>query len=219
MSHDLSSVYDLQKATDEIKKSAETKYGSNTTGFHLWELKDRALHEFQYKKRNEYSLLLETVFRFASGNSTGDELIIGNVMRRALEAFSTFEYKKGIEEISCDQNILATLGNQKYIDYFENLMYRLVLNGESHLEERVRNLQDTYFFSTITPDEKVRTAKDILCLIRLLNGKHMESHLRDIQNSILTIDKWCQDILNKAMGENNGEPISKVLDKYASLSA
>lgn len=196
MSHDLGSVYDLQKAIDEIRKSVEKKYGSSTTEFHLWELKNKALCAFSYRNRNEYSLLLETVFQFASRNSTGDDLIIGNVMRRALEAFSTFEYKKGIEEISCDQNILAILGNQKYSDYFENLMYRLVLNGESHSEERVRNLQDPYFFSTITPDEKVRTAKDILCLIRLLNGKHMESHLRGIPNSIPTIDGWCQDILN-----------------------
>ena len=142
-------------------------------------------------------MLLETVFQFASGNSIGDELIIGNVMRRALEAFSTFEYRKGIEEISCDPNILTTMSNQKYSDYFENLMYRLVLNGESHLEERVINLQDHYFFSTITTDEKIRTAKDILCLIRLLNRKHIESHLRGIPNSILTIDGWCQDILSR----------------------
>ena len=50
-----------------------------------------------------------------------------------LEAFSTFQYKKGIEEVSTDRSILAILPEKEYQSYFENLMYRLILNNGSHI--------------------------------------------------------------------------------------
>lgn len=191
-SHDLTSVLDLEKIFKEIKTEAEVKYGKNTSNHLLWELRDKSLQNFPGKSRNEYSLLLICVYDFASGSSPNDELIIGNVMRRALEAFSTFEYKKGIDEVSCDSNILATMQNPIYIEYFNNLMYRLVLNDESHLFDRTRYLQDPNFFSTTTKEEKIRTAKDILCFISLLNEKHLESHLGVTPMGI--IKGWCADI-------------------------
>ncbi|MDD4121189.1 MAG: AAA family ATPase [Clostridia bacterium] len=194
-SHDLTSVLDLEKIFKEIKTEAEAKYGKNTSNHLLLELRDKSLQNFPGKSRNEYSLLLICVYNFASGSSPNDELIIGNVMRRALEAFSTFEYKKGIEEVSCDSNILATMQNPIYIDYFKNLMYRLVLNDESHLFDRTRYLQDPNFFSTTTKEEKIRTAKDILCFISLLNEKHLESHLGVTSMGI--IRGWCNDIQTK----------------------
>ena len=40
------------------------------------------------------------------------------------------------------QVLLESIKDKKYIEYFRNLMYRLVLNGESHSEERVRSLMD-----------------------------------------------------------------------------
>ena len=75
-------------------------------------------------------------------------------------------------------------------------MYRLVLNGESHTEERVRNLHDHQFFSTTSENEKIRTAKDVLCLMSLLNRKHVEAHLCGIPGAIRKIDSWCQSILS-----------------------
>lgn len=62
-------------------------------------------------------------------------MAIGNSMRRALEAFSTFIYGTGIAEVSFDPKVIKSLGNHSR--YFENLMYRLVLHGESHFETRV----------------------------------------------------------------------------------
>ena len=50
-------------------------------------------------------------------------------MRQMLEAFSTFQYKKGFDDISTDQSILALLPEDVYKTYFENLMYRLILNN------------------------------------------------------------------------------------------
>lgn len=54
-------------------------------------------------------------------NGLGDadeyELVIGNIMRQVLEAFSTFQYKKGIEEVSTDRSILAILPEKEYQSY------------------------------------------------------------------------------------------------------
>lgn len=191
-SHDLISVLDMDKIFKEIKAEAEVKYGKKKSDYILWELRDKSLQPFPSETRNEYSLLLKCVYDFASEISPNDELIIGNVMRRVLEAFSTFEYKKGMDEVSCDSHILAIMKDPIYIEYFKNLMYRLVLNGDSHFFERTRCLQDPNFFSTTTKKEKIRTAKDILCFIGLLNEKHLESHLGVA--SMGTIRGWCVDI-------------------------
>lgn len=78
---------------------------------------------------------MKAVYDYACGNNANDTLIVGNLMRRVMEAFSTFVYKKGIAEISCDDTILQQIGDKDYIDYFKNLMYRLVLNGDSHMLE------------------------------------------------------------------------------------
>ncbi len=44
-----------------------------------------------------------------AGKNVNDTLIVGNLMRRVMEAFSTFVYKKGIAEISCDDTILQQI--------------------------------------------------------------------------------------------------------------
>ena len=67
-------------------------------------------------------------------------------MRQVLEAFSTFEYKKGIDEVSTDQNILNVLPEEIYKNYFENLMYRLILNNGSHRLNQTKSMSDMNFF-------------------------------------------------------------------------
>ena len=116
-----------------------------------------------------------------------------NLMRRALEAFSTFNYRKGIEDVSCDKNVLNVLGERS--TYFNNLMYRLVLHGESHYAERVYSLRDdTNFYEFVSDDEKKRTAKDILCFMYLLNPAHIQAYLQTISNAIENIKQWCSKI-------------------------
>ena len=70
---------------------------------------------------------MKDVYDYACGKNENDALIVGDSMRRVMEAFSTFVYKKGIAEISSDDTILQQIGDKDYIDYFKNLMYRLVL--------------------------------------------------------------------------------------------
>lgn len=195
MTHDLPTFYDVGKIFGEIKEAATDKFGKSQTNYALRELTKRTLIEFEERKRHEYTELISTVYNYAASVSDEYDMVIGNIMRRTLEAFSTFEYKQGIDKISCDETILDSLGEKTYYDYFQNLMYRLLLNGESHMEERVKSLTDATFASNVALEEKEHIAKDVLCFMALLNRNHVKAHLRDIPKAMTNIDSWCEQIL------------------------
>ncbi|MDF7913153.1 hypothetical protein P4815_15385, partial [Listeria monocytogenes] len=68
-SHDLATVYDLMKQFEEIKEGIkiQNKEGKDkiTTNFSRLELENFAVKAFSYKKRNEYTSLVETIYDFA----------------------------------------------------------------------------------------------------------------------------------------------------------
>ncbi len=178
----------LSNATNNINQIVKT---TNTTVFNLFELKKCNLMEFQYKKRHEYTQMMKMIYNYSMKGCSDNSILIGNIMRQVLEAFSTFEYKKGIAEVSTDSNIINKL-DVEYQDYFRNLMYRLILNGGSHKEEEIRSGR-LDIFTVISDDEKVRTAKVILCFMYLLNDMHVIAHLGNIREEL---NKWCDEIKN-----------------------
>ncbi|MFQ9979931.1 MAG: AAA family ATPase [Finegoldia magna] len=191
LTHDLLTFFDIEKILEELQKEFNDTYGKNKTVFILFELKKCNLMEFQYKKRHEYTEMMKMIYNYSMKGCSDNSIFIGNIMRQVLEAFSTFEYKKGIAEVSTDSNIINKL-DVEYQDYFRNLMYRLILNGGSHKEEEVRSgILD--FFTVISDDEKVRTARDILCFMYLLNDMHVIAHLGNIREEL---NKWCDEIKN-----------------------
>lgn len=192
LTHDLTTAFDLRKAMNEVANSTKGIAPMKQTSSILQELKNNQLVSF-VRDRNEYEQLLQTIYKYANGEIMDCDVTIGNVMRRALEAFSTFNYRKGIEDVSCDKNVLRVLGDHSI--YFNNLMYRLVLHGESHYAERVYSLRDdTNFYKFVSDNEKKRTAKDILCFMYLLNSAHIQAYLQAIPNAIENIKKWCNQI-------------------------
>lgn len=195
MTHDLQCLYDLQKIGDEVcDEYKRESNGQKKVTYTCRELKNKEIIPFSLTKRNEYSEILKTVYDYACGEDENGDLVVGNSMRRALEAFSTFVYKKGIADISCDDTILQQIGDKDFIDYFKNLMYRLVLNGDSHMLERTNSLEDMDYLVFLSDDERRRTAQEVICFIYLLNKRHVLAHLdgkRDIETNI---QKWCSDI-------------------------
>ena len=87
-------------------------------------------------------------------------------------------------------------------DHFENLMYRLVLHGGSHNEERVKSMVSDDFFDYISSEEKIRTAKEILVFLYTLDDQHVIEHLkRDLNGKTLNdvqtdLETWKQEILS-----------------------
>jgi len=197
MTHDLTTLYDLQKIFEEIMDVCKQKGYPHGPKFSSFELQEGIIKPF-FNRRQEYTEILKTIYVYASEQSNDCELIIGNMMRQALEAFSTFEYKKGIEDVSTDTKILDLLPEPKYVVYYKNLMYRLVLHGGSHKEEQIKAMKDFHFFSLISEAEKKRTAKDILCFIYLLNKRHLLEHLKECGDVEGKLQSWCQDIKTRA---------------------
>ena len=191
---------------EEICQSTKGIAGTLPSTYIVLELNNLQIKQL-IKNHNEYSSLIKKVYHYANGSSNNDSVTIGNSMRRVLEAFSTFNYQKNIEKVSCDKNVLKALG--KYSTYFENLMYRLVLHGESHYEEQVYSIHDgNNFYEFISETEKQKTAKNVLCFMYLLNPYHMVAYLQEESNSINNIKLWVKDI-----PENDTFEISKTVVK------
>jgi len=81
-----------------------------------------------------------------------------------------------------------------HAEYYENLMYRLVLNGESHYEGRIKSLEDWDFLGIVSPEEKHKIAKDVLCMMYELNPNHVKAHLAEQPDAETTIGKWIEAI-------------------------
>lgn len=194
MTHDLLTFYDSDKIFEELIDAINKKYPGEKRVYRLYELKLNEIVNFSYDKRQEYTELIKIIYNFAIGNAEEYDMVIGNIMRQMLEAFSTFQYKKGIDKVSTDQNVLAGLPIKEYREYFENLMYRLILNNGSHRLDQTKAMSDYNFFTVISKEEKQRTAKEILCFIYLLNKQHLIAHLDGCDHVETNLSAWCEDI-------------------------
>lgn len=193
MTHDLFTAIDIGKMYGELKNNSLQSFsGQEKFVCASKELSNKQLKQLK-NDRNEYTILLSMVYEFANGGAAEHEIYIGNIIRQVLEAFSTFEFRKTIDKVSVDDDILSIMKHPEHRNYFKKLMYRLVLNEGSHKKDQTRNMQMD-FFSVISEPDKRRTAKEILCFMELLNAPHVKAHLgADCAN---VIDGWCKDILN-----------------------
>jgi len=189
LTHDLRSAFDLVKVRSELNngKSAGKKF---------FELVNKQMKEREVS--NEYKQLLDRVYDYAK-NPTDDEVecietSIGNVMRRLIEAFSSFCYNMGFEEMMCHEGVLKAIPDEKR-NYYENFMCRLALHGESHMAERA------YGLDTITPyftkQEKVQTAKSLLLFLCYINEEHLSCYLSsqkdEDEDKISVIKSWREE--------------------------
>lgn len=178
MSHDLSSVFQLQKVYNDV---AEKK-------FMVLELVDKQVVErgiFQ-KNRNEYKKIMDEVFDIAN-KSNGDYMSIGNKMRRMEEAYSSFICNKKFETLLHDDEFLKKVPNNKR-NLFKNLMSRLILNTESHTEEKIYDMHD--FTPMFDEDEIRKTAKYLLMLFYYVDPFHLKSYLGD---NFSIVEKWTNE--------------------------
>ena len=191
MTHDLLTAVDVEKMLDELMKECTIRFnGQRGFSYAPYELCDCQIKRFE-NKRNEYTELLKLVYEYGSGGANEQGPYIGNIMRQVMEAFATFEYKKGIDAVSTDEGILSVMDHDEDRIHYKNLMYRIVLNEGSHRYDQTRNMQMD-FLSLISEPDRRRTAKEILCFMYLLNKPHIKAHLGD--GNCATIDSWCSDI-------------------------
>ena len=203
LTHDLQTAYDIEKIYGEITDlcGISPRQADRNKYIKSQELINNAVREFNSSRRNEYTQLMINIYKYAKGENADYELVVGNSMRRVMEAYGSFMYKKGIEQLSTASEIKQKL-EPPFGDHFENLMYRLVLHGGSHNEERVKIMVSDDFFDYISSEEKIRTAKEILVFLYTLDDQHVIEHLkRDLNGKTLNdvqtdLETWKQEILS-----------------------
>lgn len=169
---------------------------------------DGEFGNFNPEKHNEYSALLLDVYKFAKTGESGTcAFSIGNEIRRVLEAYSTFLYRKDAISLFHDKVSRDKLG--VLAEYFVAKMDRAVLNGESHLKFQAQSfVSDGNFFAMISDGDRQQVAKDALCILYLLDAEHLRAHLLpmtiDMQktNAIGDVEKWIEDIRNMIVQKN-----------------
>lgn len=189
--HDLESFQHFQKIYSDINLSK--KISTN-------QLINKKIETIKTENFNEYSVLLQNIYDYAAGtNRENFELTIGNIMRRVLEAFATFNFKMGIDELTTNNEVLSRLPSEAIKNHYKNSMYRLVLNSESHFLERTRGLIDREFMESFSTTEKIKISKDILFLLYTLNPLHVEIHLKkekeEIGEKIQLIELWGRELV------------------------
>ena len=179
LSHDLHSVFDLVKIRNEVLKVHDSSF---------MELANNKLDV--NRLQNEYKKLLEYIYDYATSNEIDDidetqEISIGNIMRRVMEAFSSFCYNVKFEEMVRKEDVLEIIPESKR-SYYANFMGRLTLNTESHMADSVYTL-DT-ITACFTKDEKVQTAKSLLLFLFHINRPHLSAYMDATQ--LATIEGW-----------------------------
>lgn len=179
MSHDLSSVFQLQKVYNDVAKN-------NTKVFELNNKEIRYKETFT-KERNEYKKIMDEVFDMAN-SSNGDILSIGNKMRRMEEAYSSFIFNNKFESLLHNDSFLQKVPESKRT-FFKSFMSRLILNTESHTEEKIYDMHD---FSPMFEEEEIRkTAKYLLILFYYVDPFHLKSYLGI--NNFSVVENWTKE--------------------------
>lgn len=188
LTHELEAMMNFEKYYSEFKdKGIKISY--------LY-LQNKQIQPFNNEIKNNYTKLLNIMYDYAINPSDTNELIIGNTMRKVLEAFSTFESKNSIESFMRDEDILGLIpSNLK--EYFQNFMYRLVLNGESHFGESAMIYPESDFFAYISTPEKQITAKNLLCFMYIINPLHIKKQFDNKKDCIENIETWIKTLDDK----------------------
>ena len=179
LTHDIQVALDLLKTNEPIINIQQ-------------ELMCLSNHKLQFKNRkdiSEYKQLLHDIYEFAKVDEASDNsFTIGNKMRKVLEAYFSFNYANGYTNEKCLDIVLKDSDKK---EYFKNTVLRLLLNGESHSEERVKAMN--YNSEFVSETEKQRVAKDVLCLLYTIDINHLKFVLKQ-QDVSRQIEKWLEEI-------------------------
>lgn len=124
---------------------------------------------------NDYANDLRLVYSFAEDRAGGhNDVTIGNIMRRVLEAYASFNYSIGPTQLFNDIDVLKQIHNEPARKFFSTLMYRLVLNSQSHFDEVVHAIPDSKWQQFLSHDELVKTARIVISFLFEVNRVHLK---------------------------------------------
>ena len=195
MTHDAATVAELEHILGDVKCDFDP---SDNYGYCLLELTEGTTLQYTKTRKNQYSILLKTVYDYASSEEDLEEesYVIGNVMRRVLEGYSSFNFGMGIDALSRDPELKKRFGELGTM--LSNAMYRLALNDESHMEEKVASLNPTLAFERYSYEEKRKLARYVLVILYRLDPEHVKKHLGKTGTSLKGVEsslgKWEKEL-------------------------
>ena len=162
----------------------------------LLELKNKS-SETRNENSSEYVVLLKRAYDFASSKDVepNELYVIGNILRRVLEGYSTFNYGIGMSRLSRDPDLQKRLGNQ--LPFLEDAMYRLALNDASHMERRVKAFNPANAFERYSDEEKKGCAQCVMVILDKLDPVHLKKHLGSYQISQQEIEDNIREWSNR----------------------
>lgn len=181
--HEIEAMIHFQKFRNEFKG----------VSFSYFTLYDKQTKVFERFDKNGYTQAFIAMYNYVINPTDEQDLIIGNSMRKVVEAFSTFQCKQDIESFMRDKDILELIPNNLRL-YFENFMYRLVLNGESHFSDQSMTYPEGNFYELISRTEKQITAKNLISFLYIINPIHVKKQLGGNQDFISNVESWIEDL-------------------------
>lgn len=174
LTHDSSVMHDLQKVFEDIRMLTMSK----SFAFNTRKLVGTATEAVT--KGTEYAALLNRAYRFAKSETEdlNESYVIGNILRRIVEGYGTFNYGIGVEELFRDQDLAGRLGS--HLPYIKSAMYRLMLNDESHLRDRVSTMNPSDRFERFSYEDKRSCAQCVLLMLYTLDQTHVKRQLKGI---------------------------------------
>lgn len=191
LTHDLEVVYRLDKVFSDIYDSLNRRENFYCT---LRLLQNKKSQATSMSNMNSYKWNMEEIYEYAKQSEDEDsdnDFYMGNIIRKNLEAYSTFNFRKSFDKILNNKVILSRIEPKELSEYFKNRMFRLLLNSESHTEYRTKAFLDYETFEQFSRSERIKTSKDILCFFYLLDQEHLESYL---PNCISDVKRWIDEI-------------------------
>ncbi|MDK7723890.1 AAA family ATPase [Slackia exigua] len=185
-------------AFEKMRKEIVNRSASAGSGFKipypaLMELSNCSLGEWKLDAMR-YTELIGLMYDYSISPNDQQRPIIGNVARKALEAFSTFEFSMGLSEFVDSDEALSAISDKKLKSYFSRLMFSIVLHGESHTADPVKIegiVETTREYSSSEIDRIVR---DSLLLLYCLNQNHVLTHLKDRDDVQSQLDSWVDEL-------------------------
>lgn len=174
LTHDVATVSELDHVLSDINL---TRGPDEKVPRDLFELSNGSISGYSLKT-SQYSVLLRKVYDYASSgvDDCVESCVIGNVMRRVLEAYGSFNYGMGIDRLSRDAGLKERFGNLEGL--LSNAMYRLALNDDSHMQEKVCSLNSAFSFERYSYEERRKLARCVLLVLHHLDAEHVKKQLR-----------------------------------------
>ncbi|MCU9986970.1 AAA family ATPase [Mobiluncus curtisii] len=192
MTHDGGVVEELENIFSDISDT----FDGEKIKTDLFELRGKS-SEPRGKKSSEYVALLKRAYKFASAEDfdPNESYVIGNILRRVLEGYSTFNYGIGMSRLSSDPDLRERLGDQ--LPFLKDAMYRLALNDASHMEKRIKAFNPTNAFERYSNEEKKKCAQCVMVILDKLDPVHLKKHLGSCQISQQEIENHLREWSNR----------------------